>query len=202
MDENENKTDERIVALSCIVADLKTENEKLVKRTTELMDDYNKVVEMLDERVKQNSSVDYLQDEKERRKREIEKMNEVYELLVEKKHELEIRNKSYELQYDSVRNLVKERDSLHLEIEALNKDISFLNYKLTRYQEFVLLEKGIDCPYHCKQPKRFDLVVTGSADCYRCYHNIRFEPTDEKFVFCVAEYDMSDAEENSDSNKE
>ncbi len=195
MNETENKTDERVAALSCIVADLKTENEKLVKRVAELMDDYNKVVETLDERVKQNFSVDYLQDEKERHKREIEKMKEVYELLVEKKRELKERNESYELQYDSARNLVKERDSLHLEIEALNKDISFLNYKLARYQEFVLLEKGIDCPYHCKQPKRLDLVVTGSDVCYRCYHNIRFKPTDEKFVFCAAEYDVSGAED-------
>ena len=44
MNQEENK---RMLALSCIVADLKTENMELVERVHQLVDDYNDVVRQL-----------------------------------------------------------------------------------------------------------------------------------------------------------
>ena len=49
---------ERILALACIVADLKAENMELVKRVQELVDEYNEVVRLLngkDKRKDKNS---------------------------------------------------------------------------------------------------------------------------------------------------
>lgn len=48
MNQEENK---RMLALSCIVADLKAENMELVERVHQLMDDYNDVVRKLDDNV-------------------------------------------------------------------------------------------------------------------------------------------------------
>lgn len=45
MNTEENK---RMLALSCIVADLKAENMELVERVQQLVDDYNEVVRQLD----------------------------------------------------------------------------------------------------------------------------------------------------------
>lgn len=48
MKEEENK---RMLALSCIVADLKAENMELVEHVKKLVDDYNNVVRQLDDNV-------------------------------------------------------------------------------------------------------------------------------------------------------
>ena len=45
------KENKRILALSCIVADLKAENMELEQRVQQLVDDYNNVVRQLDDNV-------------------------------------------------------------------------------------------------------------------------------------------------------
>ena len=48
------KENKRMLALSCIIADLKAENMELVERVHQLMDDYNDVVRQLNGKEKHN----------------------------------------------------------------------------------------------------------------------------------------------------
>ena len=176
MNTEENK---RMLALSCIVADLKAENMELVERVHQLVDDYNDVARQLRgmEKRKDKDQLKQTQDDMQHLRDHCDMLEKNIEQL---KREC--------IQLQTERNEAK----THAEECDLQKEELFKYFARFNISEF--LKIGDDCTH-----RDFLLdgkpVQVGSAVCRSCRHIIKVDESGRKCVLCAWCYDNTKAEE-------
>lgn len=176
MKTEENK---RILALSCIVADLKAENVELEQRVHQLMDDYNDVVRLLNgkETRKDEDHARLLLDNMQKMRDHCDKLEKDNEQL-----------KRQCVQLQTERNEAKTHaDECELQKEELFKHIA-------RFKNPEFLKIGDDCPHRDLLPDGAPVKV-GSVLCSICRHLIKMDMLGIKYVLCACRYDNTKAEE-------
>lgn len=176
MKTEENK---RMLALSCIVADLKEENMELEQRVHQLVNDYNDVVRQLngkDTHKDEDPAKLFLAD--------MQKMRDHCDKL-EKDNE-QLKRQCVQLQTE--RNEAKTHaDECELQKEELFKHIA-------RFNNSEFLKIGDDCTHRVFSPDG-DFVKVGSGICNSCRHIIKVDVSGKKCVLCACRYDNTKAEE-------
>ena len=175
MTTEENK---RMLALSCIVADLKTENMELVERVHQLVDDYNDVVRQLNgkETHKDEDPARLLLGNMQKMRDHCDKL--------EKDNEQLKRNC---IQLQTERNEAKTHaDECELQKEELIKHIA-------RFENSEFLKIGDDCTHRNIFPD--GPVKVGSAVCNSCRHLVKVDVSGRKCVLCACSYDNTKADE-------
>ena len=176
MKTEENK---RMLALSCIVADLKTENMELEQRLHHLVDDYNNVVRQLDDNVnrKDEDSSNQTQDEMQHLRdhcdmleKNIEQLKRDYSQLLTERNEAKTH-----------------ADECELQKEELFKHIA-------RFETSEFLKIGDYCIRRDIFPDGAPVKV-GSAECNSCRHLLKVDEHGMKCVLCAYCYDNKKAEE-------
>ena len=176
MTTEENK---RMLALSCIVADLKAENMELVERVQQLDGDYNEAVRQLDkkEKRKDEDQSKQTQDEMQHLRDHCDKLEKNIEQL-----------KRQCVQLQTERNEAK----THADECELQKEELFKYFARFNISEF--LKIGDDCPHRDSLPNGRPVKV-GSAECNSCRHIIKEDVSGKKCVLCAYCYDNKKAEE-------
>ena len=176
MKTEENK---RMLALSCIVADLKAENMELAQRVHQLADDYNDVVRLL-------NGKETHKDEDPARLflADMQKMRDHCDKL-EKDNE-QLKRQCVQLQTE--RNEAKAHaDECELQKEELFKHIA-------RFENSEFLKIGDDCTHLGFSPDG-DFVKVGYGICSSCRHLIKVDVHGRKCVLCAYCYDNTKAVE-------
>lgn len=176
MKTEENK---RMLALSCIVADLKAENMELVERVHQLVDDYNDVVSQLNgkETRKDEDLARLLLDNMQKMRDHCDKL--------EKENE-QLKRQCVQLQTE--RNEAKTHaDECELQKKELFKHIA-------RFNNSEFLKTGDDCPHRDLFPGGTPVKV-GHVKCNCCRHLIKVDVSGRKCVLCAYCYDHTKAEE-------
>ena len=176
MKTEENK---RMLALSCIVADLKAENMELVDRVHQLVDDYNDVARQLRgmEKRKDKDSPKQTQDDMQHLREHCDMLEKNIEQL---KREC--------IQTQMERNEAK----THAYECELQKEELFKYFARFNISEF--LKIGDDCPHRDPLPNGKPVKV-GSEVCRSCRHIIKVDVSGKKCVLCAYCYDDKKAEE-------
>ena len=176
MKTEENK---RMLALSCIVADLKTENMELVERVQQLVDKNSDVA------CKLNGNETHKDDDIEKLLLgNMQKMRDHCDKL-EKDNE-QLKRQCVQLQTE--RNESKTHaDECELQKEELFKHIA-------RFNNSEFLKIGDDCPHRDLLPGGTPVKV-GHVKCNCCRHLIKVDVHGRKFVLCAWCYDNTKAEE-------
>ncbi|MDY4853551.1 MAG: hypothetical protein SO188_12175 [Prevotella sp.] len=175
MTTEENK---RMLALSCIVADLKEENMELEQRVHQLVNDYNDVVRQL-------NGKDTHKDEDPARLLlgDMQKMRDHCDKL--EKNIEQLKRQCVQLQTE--RNEAKTHaDECELQKEELFKHIS-------RFNNSEFLKTGDGCP-HRDSLSFGSPVKVGSEKCCSCPHLIKVDVFGRKCVLCAWSYDKMKAE--------
>ena len=176
MKTEENK---RMLALSCIVADLKTENMELEQRLHQLMDDYNNVVRQLDDNVNRKD-----EDQLKQTLDDMQHLRDHCDMLEKNIEEL----KRQCIQLQTERNNAKTRaDECDMIAEDLFKHIA-------RLETSEFLKIGDDCTHRDLLPDGKPVKV-GSEECRYCRHIIKEDVSGKKCVLCAYCYDNKKAEE-------
>ena len=176
MKTEENK---RMLALSCIVADLKAENMELAQRVHQLMDDYNDVVRQL-------NGKETHKDEDPARLflADMQKMRDHCDMLEKDNEQL----KRQCIQLQTERNEAKTHaDECELQTKELCKGIA-------RFETSEFLKTGDYCTHRDPLPDGAPVKV-GSGICNSCRHLIKVDVSDKKCVLCAWCYDNTKAEE-------
>ena len=176
MKTEENK---RMLALSYIVADLKTENIELAQRVQQLVDDYNEVVRQLNgkETHKDEDPAKLLLGNMQKMRDHCDKL--------EKENE-QLKRQCVQLQTE--RNEAKTHaDECELQTKELCKGIA-------RFETSEFLMTGDDCTHRDLLPDGTPVKV-GSFICRGCRHNIKVDTYEKKCVLCAYCYDNTKAEE-------
>ena len=178
------KTDEnkRMLALSCIVADLKAENMELEQRVQQLVDEYNDVVRQLNgkETRKDEDFVRLLLDNMQKMRDHCDKLEKDNEQL-----------KRQCVQLQTERNEAKTHaDECELQKEELFKHIA-------RFENSEFLKIGDACT-HRGFSSDGDFVKVGSGICYRCGHLIKVDESGKNCVLCACRYDNTKADESQE----
>ena len=176
MTTEENK---RMLALSCIVADLKAENIELAQRVHQLVDEYNDVVRQVNgkEERKDEDPANLLLDN-------MQKMRDHCDML-EKDNE-QLKRQCVQLQTE--RNEAKTHaDECELQKGELFKQIA-------RFNNSEFLKIGDDCTYRYSLPFGSPVKV-GSENCCSCPYLIKVDVFGKKCVLCARRYDNTKAEE-------
>ena len=170
----ENK---RMLALSCIVADLKAENMELVERVHQLVDDNNEMARLLNH-------------EEAPSKQTIGEMQQLRDHcdMLEKNIE-QLKRDCAQLQIE--RNEAK----THAEECDLQKEELFKYFARFNISEF--LKIGDDCTHRDPLPNGKHVKV-GSGICYSCLHLIKVDESGIKCVLCAYCYDNKKAEESQE----
>ena len=169
--------EKRMLALSCIVADLKAENMELVERVHQLVDDYNDVVSQLNGKEKRKD-----EDPAKLLLGNMQKMRDHCDKL-EKDNE-QLKRQCVQLQTE--RNEAKTHaDECELQKEELFKHIA-------RFENSEFLKIGDACTHRGFSPDG-DFVKVGSVICNSCRHLIKVDG--KKCVLCAYCYDNTKAEE-------
>ena len=176
MKTEENK---RMLALSCIVADLKTENMELEQRVHQLEDDYADVFRQLngkEDRKDEGSSKQTLDD--------IQHLRDHCDML-EKNME--------QLKRECIQLLIERNEAkTHAEqCDIIQEDLSKI---ISRYEHSEFLKTGDDCTYRDLLPNGKHVKV-GSEECRYCRHIIKEDVSGKKCVLCAYCYDNTKAEE-------
>lgn len=176
MTTEENK---RMLALSCIVADLKAENMELEQRVHQLVDDYNDVVRQLHgKETHKDDDIEGLL------LRDMQKMRDHCDML-EKDNE-QLKRQCVQLQTE--RNEAKTHaDECELQKEELFKHIA-------RFNNSEFLKIGDYCTHRDLLPDGAPVKV-GSGICNSCRHLIKVDESGKKCVLCAWCYDNTNAEE-------
>lgn len=176
MTAEENK---RMLALSCIVADLKAENMELVERVHQLMDEYNDVVRQLNGKEKHKD-----EDPARLLLGNMQKMRDHCDMLEKDNEQL----KRQCIQLQTERNEAKTHaDECELQKEELFKHID-------RFNKSEFLEIGDACPHRDLFPDGTPVKI-GSEECRNCRHIIKVDLYGRKCVLCAWCYDNTKAEE-------
>ena len=171
MKTEENK---RMLALSCIVADLKSENMELVERVHQLEDDYNNVARLLNH---EEAPSEQTQDDMQHLRDHCD--------MLEKNIE-QLKRECIQLQIE--RNEAK----THAEECDLQKDELFKYFARFNISEF--LKIGDDCTHRDLLPNGKPVKV-GSSVCRSCRHIIKEDVSGKKCVLCAYCYDHKKDEE-------
>ena len=179
MKTEENK---RMLALSCIVADLKTENMELEQRLHQLEDDYADVFHQLNDKVlrKDEATSKQTQDEMQHLRDHCDMLEKNIERL-----------KRQCVQLQTERNEAK----THAEQCDLQKEELFKYFARFNNSEF--LKIGDDCPHRDSLPNGRPVKV-GSAECNSCRHIIKEDVSGKKCVLCAYCYDHKKDEESQE----
>lgn len=175
MKTEENK---RMLALSCIVADLKAENMELEHRVHQLVDEYNEVVRQLNgkETHKDEDPARMLLGNMQKMRDHCDKLEKDNEQL-----------KRQCVQLQTERNEAKTHaDECELQKEELFKHIA-------RFENSELLKIGDACTHIGFSPDG-DFVKVGSWICNSCRHLIKVYVSDKKCVLCACRYDNTKAD--------
>ena len=176
MKTEENK---RMLALSCIVADLKAENMELEQRVHQLEDDNNRLASLLcaTEKRKDEDSSNQTQDEMQHLRDHCD--------MLEKNIE--------QLKRDCAQLLTeRNEEKTHAEECDLQKEELFKYFARFNISEF--LKIGDDCPHRDSLPDGHRVKV-GSEVCRSCRHIIKLDVSGKKCVLCAYCYDNKKAEE-------
>lgn len=176
MKTEENK---RMLALSCIVADLKTENMELEQRVHQLMDDYNNVVRQLDDNVNRKD-----EDQSKQTFDDMQHFRDHCDKLEKDNEQLKLQC----IQLQTERNEAKTHaDECELQKEELFKHIA-------RFNNSEFLKIGDYCTHRDILPDGAPVKV-GSGVCMCCRHIIKVDVSGKKCVLCAYCYDNTKAEE-------
>ena len=176
MKTEENK---RMLALSCIVADLKTENMELEQRLHQLDDDYKNVFCKLNDMDNRKA-----EDQSKQTLGEIQHLREHCDMLEKNIEQL----KRELIQLQTERNKAKTRaDECDMIAEDLFKHIA-------RLEKSEFLKTGNDCTHRDLLPNGKHVKV-GSEECRYCRHIIKEDVSGKKCVLCAYCYDTKKAEE-------
>ena len=176
MNTEENK---RMLALSCIVADLKAENMELEQRVHQLVDDYNDVVRQLDGKETHKD-----EDPARLLLRNMQKMRDHCDMLEKDIEQL----KRQCIQLQTERNEAKTHaDECELQKEELFKHIA-------RFEKSEFLKTGNVCTHRDPLPNGKPVKV-GSVICNCCRHSVKVDLDGRKCVLCAYCYDNTKAEE-------
>ena len=176
MTTEENK---RMLALSCIVADLKSENTELVERVQQLVDKNNDVVRQLggNETHKDDDIAKLLLGDMQKMRDHCDKLEKDNEQL-----------KRQCVQLQTERNEAKTHaDECELQKEELFKHIA-------RFNNSEFLKIGDYCTHRVLLPDGAPVKV-GSGICNSCLHLIKVDVFGRKCVLCAWCYDNTKAEE-------
>ena len=176
MKEEENK---RMLSLSCIVADLKTENMELEQRLQHLENDYADVLNQLQDKNKRNGK-----DQSKQTQDEMRHLRDHCDML--EKNIEQLKRQCVQLQTE--RNEAK----THAEECDLQKEELFKYFARFNISEF--LKIGDDCTHRDPLPNGKHVKV-GSAVCRSCRHIIKVDVSGKKCVLCAYCYDNKKAEE-------
>ena len=176
MKTEENK---RMLALSCIVADLKTENMELVERVQQLVDKNNDVACKLNgkETRKDEDPAKLLLDNMQKMRDHCDKLEKDNEQL-----------KRQCVQLQTERNEAK---TLAEQCDIVQEDLC---KHIARFEKSEFLKTGVDCLHRCFLPNH-NPVKVGSAECNSCWHLIKVDVHGRKCVLCAWCYDNTKAEE-------
>lgn len=175
MKTEENK---RMLALSCIVADLKTENMELEQRMQQLENDYKNVVCKLDD---MNNRKD--EDQSKQTLDDMQHLRDHCDMLEKNIEQL----KREWVQLTIERNEAK----THAEqCDIIQEDLSKI---ISRFEKSEFLKTGNDCP-HRDPLQNGELVKVGSENCRYCRHIIKVDVSGKKCVLCAYCYDNKKAE--------
>ena len=176
MTAEENK---RMLALSCIVADLKAENMELEQRVHQLVEQHNEVVRQF------NGNETHKEEDPARLfLADMQKMRDHCDML-EKDNEL-LKRQCVQLQTE--RNEAK----THAEqCDSFQKEL----YKyIASFEKSEFFKTGVDCPHRDSLPNGLHVKI-GSAECNSCRHLIKVDAHGRKYVLCAWCYDNTKAEE-------
>ena len=171
--------DKRMLALSCIIADLKAENMELEQRVHQLVDEYNDVARQLNgnETHKDEDPAKLLLGNMQKMRDHCDKL--------EKENE-QLKRQCVQLQTE--RNEAKTNaDECELQKEELFKHIA-------RFNNSEFLKIGDDC-LHRDSLSFGSPVKVGSGVCRCCRHLIKVDVRGRKCVLCAWCYDNTKAEE-------
>ena len=172
----ENK---RMLALSCILADMKAENIELAQRVQQLVDDYNDVARQLRGMEKRKDN-----DPANQTLGEMQHLRDHCDML--EKNIEELKRDCVQLQTE--RNEAKTHaDECKLQKEELFKHIA-------RFNTSEFLKIGDDCQHIDFLPNGHRVNV-GSEVCRSCPHMIKMDVSGKKCVLCAYVYDVKKAEE-------
>ena len=176
MKTEENK---RMLALSCVVADLKTENMELEQRLHQLEDDYADVFHQLNDKVlrKDEATSKQTQDEMQHLRDHCD--------MLEKNIE--------QLKRDCIQ-LLTERNEAKTHADQCDIVQEDLCKHIARFDNSEFLKTGDDCPHRDSLPNG-NHVKVGSEGCSFCPHMIKVDVSGKKCVLCAWCYDNKKAEE-------
>ena len=176
MKTEENK---RMLALSCIVADLKAENMELEQRLHQLEDAYN------------DATCQF--DDKEQRKDEDQSKQTIDEMKKLRDHCDMLEKNIEQLKRDCAQLLTERNEAkTHAEECDLQKEELFKYFARFNISEF--LKIGDDCTHRDLLPNGKPVKV-GSEVCRSCRHIIKVDVSGKKCVLCAYCYDNKKAEE-------
>ena len=176
MKTEENK---RMLALSCIVADLKTENMELVERVQQLVDKNNDVVRQLDDK-------------------ETHKDDDIEKLLLGNMQKMRDHCDKLEKDNEQLKRqcvqLQTERNEAKTHAEQCDIVQEDLCKHIARFEKSEFLKIGDYCTHRCFLPNH-NPVKVGSAECNSCWHLLKVDVHGRKCVLCAWCYDNTKAEE-------
>ena len=176
MKTEENK---RMLALSCIVADLKTENMELVERVQQLVDKNNDVA------CKLNGNETHKDDDIEKLLLgNMQKMRDHCDKLEKDNEQLKRQCVQLQTERNEAKTHAEQSDIFQKEL-----------YKyIARFEKSEFLKTGDDCPHRDSLPNDH-LVKIGSAECNSCRHLIKVDVHGRKYVLCAWCYDNTKSDE-------
>lgn len=176
MKTEENK---RMLALSCIVADLKAENMELEQRLQHLENDYADVLPQLNDKDKRKD-----EDPSKQTLEDMQHLRDHCDMLEKDNEQL----KRQCVQLETERNEAKTHaDECELQKKELFKHIA-------RFETSEFLKAGDYCQHRDPFPDGKPVQV-GSAVCRSCRHIIKVDVSGKKCVLCAYCYDNKKAEE-------
>ena len=176
MKTEENK---RMLALSCIVADLKAENMELEQRLHQLEDAYNDATCQFDDKEQRKD-----EDQSKQTIDEMQHLRDHCDML--EKNIEQLKRECIQLQTE--RNEAK----THAEECDLQKEELFKYFARFNISEF--LKIGDDCTHRDLLPNGKPVKV-GSEVCRSCRHIIKVDVSGKKCVLCAYVYDVKKDEE-------
>ena len=176
MTTEENK---RMLALSCIVADLKAENMELEQRVQQLENDYADVLTKLNDKNKRNG--------KDTSKQTLDDMQHL-------RDHCDMLEKNIEQLKRDCAQLLTERNSARNRADECDMIAEDLFKHIARLETSEFLKIGDDCPYRNSLPFGSPEKV-GSEKCCSCPYLIKVDEPGRKCVLCACRYDNTKAEE-------
>ena len=176
MKTEENK---RMLALSCIVADLKTENMELVERVQQLVDKNSDVACKLNgkETCKDEDPAKLLLGNMQKMRDHCDKLEKDNEQLKRQCVQLQI-----------------ERNEAKTHAEQCDIVQEDLCKHIARFEKSEFLKTGDDCPHRYFLPNRKPVKV-GSVECNSCRHLLKVDVNGRKCVLCAWCYDNTKSDE-------